>query len=413
MIVVALADSDSYLKWAAATLDRIAPDAERHVIVVANPVMPSAAQRAAATAGSRIDADDVSVQLVDDAVAAVERWRADVVLVAMRGPLAALLLGMLADISHRPVLVSGIPGIALPARQKALVYRAQADLMVVHSHRERRAFAELDREVGLHHQFGLSTLPFLERRASQGNEVVFAAQALVPSTLPQRRWLVDRLVEAARRSPEVDFVIKVRSRGSERQTHDERWPLDRLAEAVPDAPLNLQVRDGSMTSALDRSRAVVSVSSTALIEAASRGIPAIALSDFGVGDDLLNAVFEGSGLLGTTDDVIHGRFRHAESAWCSDNYLHDPADDDAAAFVNELVEQRRRGALTARPPRRSTAGGALRHAWYRRTTLGRFDHRPLGVIALAVGVPARAVVRAARRVLLRSTPTEGRTTTVG
>ncbi len=397
MIAVALADSDSYLKWGAATLDRIAPEADRRVAVVANPVMPSAAQRAAAVAGTSWATQEVPVMTVDAAVALVRDLQADAVLVAMRGPTAALLLSMLAELPQRPVLWSGIPGIALPARRKALVYRAQADLVIVHSHQERRAFTELDRDEGLAHRFALTTLPFLERRPSTGDDVVLAAQALVPATRPEREVLVHRFVEAARRRPDRWFVLKVRAQRGERQTHDERWPLDEILATVRDAPANVHVQSGPMSAALDRAGAVASVSSTAIIEAVARGIPAIVLDDFGVGDEQLNGIFIGSGLLGSGDDLIEGRFRVADAEWSTQNYLHEGADDDARAALDDLVQRRARDGLPQRPPARSRTGGVLREAWNRRTALGRHDARALGVVALAIGVPARAIVRGARR----------------
>lgn len=397
MIVIALADSDSYLKWAAATLDRIVPRAERRLIVVANPVMPSDRQRATAVAGTSFAPESVEVLSVDDALESVRRTGADVVLVAMRGPLAALLLAMLAELPDRPVLASGIPGIALPARRKALIYRAQADLVLVHSHHERRAYAQLDADLDHHHRFALTTLPFLERRPSDGDDVVFAAQSLMPATRADRLRLVQRLADAARHDPHRSFIIKVRAMGAERQTHDDRWPLESLLLELPDVPPNLQVRAGSMTTALDGAGAVVSVSSTALIEAVARGIPALVLDDFGVSDELLNSIFEGSGLLGSTDDLVAGRFAHADPDWSVDNYLHDPDDDDATAVIRRLVDERTHSGLVTRPSRRSSAGGSLRRAWDRRTALGRYDGRPLGLVALAIGVPVRGLVRLAQR----------------
>jgi hypothetical protein len=395
VIVVALADSDSYLKWGAATLDRVVPDEERHIIVVANPVMPSSAQRDSALATTSWAGHDVEVLTADAAVERVRTLGADAVLVAMRGPTAALLLAMLAELPRRPVLWSGIPGIALPARRKALVYRAQADLMIVHSHHERDAFRALDDVEGMHHQFALTTLPFLDRRPGAGDDIVFAAQALVPATRAQRRHLVASLVATAEANPDRRVVLKVRARAGEKQTHDERWPLESLLPSV--VPHNLLVQSGPMTAVLDRAGGVASVSSTALIEAVARGIPALVLGDYGVGDEQLNGIFETSGLIGSTADLEAAQFFDVDAAWAHRNYMHDAHDDDAHAMLASCVEQHARMPLVTRVPRRSTTGGPLRRAWDRRTALGRHDGRPWGAVALAIGVPARAFVRAARK----------------
>jgi hypothetical protein len=395
VIVVALADSDSYLKWGAATLDHVVPDAERHLFVVANPVMPSPGQSVTAVAATSWAGAEIEVLSADAAVDLVSGLDADAVLVAMRGPTAAVLLGMLAELPRRPVLFSGVPGIAMPARRKALVYRSQADLVLIHSHQEREAFLKLDRAEGMNHRFALTTLPFLDRRPGTGGDIVFAAQALVPASQAERKHLAGRLVDCAVANPDRRVVLKTRVRAGERQTHDERWPLDSLLPSH--TPPNLVVHDGPMGTVLDHAAALVSVSSTALIEAIARGIPALVLGDYGVGDEQLNGVFIGSGLVGTTDDLVEGRFRLADAEWSRRNYLHDESENDAASALRERVAARRSRGLPVRLSTRAATGGALRHAWNRRTALGRHDGRALGVLAMAVGVPARAVVRIAGR----------------
>lgn len=394
MIVAALADSDSYLKWAAGTLDRLAPTAERRVVVVKNPVMPSEQQRLHALRGTSFDTSDVAVRPLEAAIESVRD--ADVVLVAARGEMAAYLLRRLADRASRPVLVSGIPGIAFPISRKALTYRAQADLLIVHSHRERRSAFEVAELHGWLVRPVLASLPFLERRQSAGDDVVLAAQALVPRTLPEREHLVARFIEAAREQPHRRFVLKVRAVAGEQQTHVETWALDSLS-AMADAPHNLDVRAGSMTAALDTASAVVSVSSTALIEAIARGIAVLAINDYGVDESHINTVFENSGVLGDTSELVAGTFRTATPDWMNDNYLHDSRDVDAPAAIRELVALRETSGLPERPPVRSTRGGRLREAWDRRRAFGEYDRSALGNVALVVGTPVRLAVVGARR----------------
>lgn len=403
MSLVAVADSDSYLKWVAGTAERLAEQAPWAVgdvalQLLANPVLPSEPQRRAALDRTRWRSRDLAVLALDDLVEQVRQRRPDAVLVGMRGPAAAVVLRELAELPHRPVLVTGLPGVAIPATRKALFYRAQADLMLVHSRGERRAFEARARELGWPQRFALSTLPFLERHASAGDDIVFAAQALVPASLDERRWLVARLDELARRRPERRVVLKVRAGAGEQQTHAERWPLAALLDELPHRAPNLIVRGGSMLQTLDTAGALATVSSTAIVEAVARGIPSIALDDFGVDDALINTVFRGSGLLGSVADMLEGRFRMPAAAWAADNYLHAEADADAATALAELVAERAGGGLPTRRPVRSTLGGPLRRAWDRKTALGAHDRSVSGAAALAVGAPARAIVTGARRV---------------
>lgn len=401
MSLIAVADSDSYLKWVAGTAERLGSAAVARdgvaLQLLASPVLPSEPQRRAALERTRWRSRDLAVLGLDDLVEQVRARRPEAVLVGMRGPTAAVVLRELAALPERPVLVTGLPGVAIPATRKALYYRAQADLMLVHSHGERRAFAARARELGWTHRFALTSLPFLERHASAGDDIVFAAQALVPATLEQRRWLVRQLDALARRHPHRRVVLKVRAGAGEEQTHAERWPLPDLLAELPARAPNLVVRGGSMLQTLDTAGALATVSSTAIIESVARGIPSLALDDFGVDDALINTVFRDSGLLGSVDDLIEGRFRMPVPGWSAENYLHAAADDDAATALASLVAERASGGLPPRRPVRSTLGGPLRRAWDRKTALGPHDRSASGAAALAIGAPLRAIVSSARR----------------
>jgi hypothetical protein len=152
-----------------------------------------------------------------------------------------------------------------------------------------------------------------------------------------------------------------------------------------------------MSKALDTAEGLVTVSSTAAIEAVARGIPVIALDTFGVSPALINDVFVDSGLFGTEEDVVARRFRHPSPSWVRDNYFHDAADDDLPVLLAGLIERRREGRLAPKDPLPRTGGG-LRDAWERKIVLGDRDRTWSGRAAVVIGMPLRAVVKAARRV---------------
>lgn len=397
MRVVAIADSDSYVKWAAAVLTRMPADWEVTLVIVRTAKEPSDSQLEAALAGSRIAGTEVARRELDAAVTLVASERPDVVLVATIGPLADLVTeGVLDACDLAPVVVSGLPGIGLPARRKALVYRSQANLLVLHSKRELREFRQLALSGGFAHEFALATLPFLEHsvsRATTGTDLVFAAQAIVPITRADRLRLLGWLVEYAERYPHQRVVIKVRALAGEGQTHRELVDYAALlAEEFARPPRNLVVESGPMSRQLRAAGALVTVSSTAVLEAIALGVPAIALDDFGVGDEHLNEVLIGSGLLAGSDALLARDFRLARDEWLDDNYFHAEADQTLRAAIDELVERNRAGALV-RPARVVRGrGGALRRAWDRKRVLGRHDRRALGYLALAVGTPTRIAV---------------------
>ena len=305
------------------------------------------------------------------------------------------------------MLVSGLPGISIPATRKALIFRHQADVFVVHSHREVREFRALAAQNGSNRRIALASLPFAaqagvpEPAAPGGTDLVFAVQSIVPVELADRRRVARLLLRAADAMPERRVVVKVRAVAGERQTHDEAHPIPELiaAEATAAAgrcPTNLVVSSASMSAALDSAEGLVTVSSTAAIEAIARGIPVIALDVFGVSDALINTVFSGSGLFGGEDEVIGRRFRHPSPTWLSDNYFHR-GGDDLHERMTELVAARRADELVPRDDL-PVVGGSIRHRWQRGRAFPGSERSVRGLLVAVVGYPARAVAVASRRV---------------
>ena len=253
------------------------------------------------------------------------------------------------DGPDRPVLVSGFPGLTIPAEPKAVVYREQVDLIVLHSRREVREFRANAEQLGVvtvrvrTRDAAVPALgsPAARRRDGAGagaaasgfdpdrTDLVFAAQAKVPAERDDRVRVLRWLADAARRRPHRRVVVKVRARAGEAQTHAEAYDYaELLADAVVRAelggtlPPNLVVEDGPMAEHLARASALVTVSSTAVLEAIAEGVPALVIDEFGVAPKLINTVFEGSGLFGGAEALAAGEARHPDPEWLDDNYFH-------------------------------------------------------------------------------------------
>lgn len=395
--IVAVADTDSYVKWAAALLGAARGDAR--LVVLDTELVVSDAQLAAAIAGSPLDASRVVRRTFDELPRAIRD--ADVVIAAARGPLTRVIARTVAEHAPRAVIATGLPGISIPPTWLALHFRRRCDLFLLHSHREVREFRALAAERGIDQRFALATLPFARRAqapAGSGNDLVFAAQAIVPRERPDRIRIARMLLRAAEADPSRRVVLKLRGRAGEQQTHREIDAYTDLLAELGGAPPNLVTSYAPMHEALRTAQGLVTVSSTAAIEAAAAGVPVIAVDDFGVDDALINTVFVGSGLLASSEDVIARRFRHPDAGWLDDNYFHAACDDTWEEELGQLVARRRAGAL---PPRRvpRTVGGRARDAWERRLALGRRDRTAGGIAAYAVGVPIRFVLRLWRRVV--------------
>lgn len=409
MRVVGVADTDSYVKWAAALLGGLPPeDWDVELLVLDTPRVVSAEQERAALAGAAVRrVSRVSYAELEARLAAA---RPDAVLIAALGPLVRVVARLVAGLTPRPVIVSGLPGISVPATRKALVYRRQCDLFVLHSLREVREFRELARSSGIDLRFALTRLPFAagglgaepapgigaRRATSGGTDLVFAAQAVVPRESDERLRVARLLVRAAEADPSRRVVLKLRARPGEQQTHGERHSLADLVSSLGPVPENLVLSTGPMSLALERAQGLVTVSSTAAIEAVASGVPVIVLDTFGVSSALINEVFLGSALFGDEENVVARRFRHPEPSWLRENYFHPAADDDFGILLQELVARRREGRLAPKPALRR-AGGRLREAWDRKLVLGDRDRTLAGAVAWTIGMPLRPAVRALHR----------------
>ncbi|MCK8609884.1 DUF6716 putative glycosyltransferase [Agromyces sp. C10] len=401
--LLVVADSDSYVKWGAALASTLPSGWRTRLMVIASPVQPSPRQLADALAGSAFTTDAAHVRHLDDLDAELDAFDPHAVLLSLRGPFVRVVAPRLNARPNRPVLLSGFPGLTIPAVPKAVVYREQTDLVVLHSRREVREFEANAWALGVDRMFGLATLPFLatDDREAPGRErtdLVFAAQAKVPAERADRVKLLAALAELARRRPEHRVVVKVRARAGEAQTHAEEHDYADLLADLDRVPANLVVEDGPMAAHLARAAALVTVSSTAALEAIALDLPVLLVDDFGVSPAMINTVFEGAGVFGSTTDLVAGRFRYADAAWLADNYFHEPHESDWARRLTALVEAREIVPLPPLERRHDLWGGALRAAFERRRMLGAFDRSLAGTLAWGIGVPVRAVVRRVRRV---------------
>ena len=397
--MLVIADSDSYVKWGAALLGQAPDQWQRSLIVLASPVLPSAEQLRSALTGTAVASGSPPILDLSALAVQIATLKPDVVLVSVRGPLVKVVVRAIVGASVvRPVIVSGLPGISIPATKRAVANRAQVDYFVLHSRREIREFEELASRMGVEMLFGLATLPFLPgkplpqktRGRNQNGEVIFAAQAKVPAQKVDRLALLSWLAESARRHPYLRVVVKVRAARGELQTHAERFDYtDLIGQLDPPAPHNLVVAGGAMSDHLAGAVGLVTVSSTAAIEAIALSVPVIIVTDFGANTELINTVFDGSGLFGNSGDLVEGRFRHPNPAWLDDNYFHAADQNDWIEGVSKLLIARATGDFPLKPLRVGAFDGRLRRAWDRKRALGRFDRSWSGMIALVVGTPLR------------------------
>jgi hypothetical protein len=324
--VAVVADSDTRWKWGALTARRLAP-AGREVRVegrlLRGRATPTPRQLAEVGVGSDSLREVGAVEFLREV--ADEPY--DVVVLALvGGGVQAMLHGLrhawgARTGGRRPVVVTGYVGIVYEKLADGLLLRHGADLVLANSRQDADRFRAVYEGVGA--DTGAVTevaLPFLGGEPYRGGgedrpyTVVFAAQPSVPESRKDRMYLLERLVRHARRHPEREVLLKLRSRPGEQTTHIEELPYQKLVRGL-EPPANFRLVYGHMGEVLDRTDLLVTVSSTAALESLHRRIPTAVLTDLGVREALGNHHFTGSGVLASFDDLDAGRLPVPDEEW--------------------------------------------------------------------------------------------------
>jgi hypothetical protein len=249
------------------------------------------------------------------------------------------------------VVVTGYVGVVYEKLADGLLLRHGADLVLANSRQDAERFRAVLEGVGADASSVTEVaLPFLGGAPYEKKDpytVVFAAQPSVPEAGKDRAYLLDRLVRHARRHPEREVLLKLRSKPGEHTTHIEELPYQKLARRH-DLPANFRLVYGNMGEVLDRTDLLVTVSSTAALESLHRRIPTVVLTDLGVREALGNHHFVGSGCLASWDQLDAGHEPAPDAEWVArqgvaaggtpsgrDSYA--TAFDEARGRIGELL----------------------------------------------------------------------------
>ena len=353
-----LADSDTRWKWGALTARRLVPGEPRlDGYLLRGRATPT--PRQLTEVGVRADTlREVSavefLRVMDTATAGDEPY--DVLVLALVGGAVQAVLHGLRRIwptrTRRPVVVTGYVGVVYEKLADGLLLRHGADLVLANSRHDAERFRAVYEGVGADASAVTeAALPFLGGAPDRGDAaahgedrpytVVFAAQPSVPDTRKDRAYLLDRLIRHARLHPDRQVLLKLRSRVGEHTTHLEELPYQKLARTA-DLPPNLRLVHGSMGEVLDTTDLLVTVSSTAALEALHRRIPTAVLTDLGVREALGNHYFTGSGCLASWDQLDAGHLPEPDQEWTARQGVAggscDTAFDAARARIAALLD---------------------------------------------------------------------------
>ncbi|MFD8571605.1 DUF6716 putative glycosyltransferase [Streptomyces sp. NPDC059639] len=317
-----LADSDTRWKWGSLTAARLlGDDARLDGYLLRGRATPT--PRQLDEVGVRADrmSEVTAVEFLREMERAPQEY--DVVVLALVGGAVQAVLHGLAhawrEVPDRPVVVTGYVGVVYEKLADGLLLRHGADVVLANSAYDAERFRAVYEGVGADATAVTEcALPFLGGTPYTAEHdpytVVFAAQPSVPDTPADRMYLLERLVRHARQHPDREVLLKLRSKPGEHTTHIEEIPYQKLAQRI-ETPANFRLVYGNMGEVLDRTDLLVTVSSTAALEALHRRIPTALLTDLGVREALGNHHFTGSGCLVSWDRLDAGLRAEPDPAW--------------------------------------------------------------------------------------------------
>ncbi|MEU6816435.1 DUF6716 putative glycosyltransferase [Streptomyces sp. NPDC046860] len=368
--IAVLADSDTRWKWGALTARRLAP-AGAGVRLDGHLLRGRATPTARQLGEVGVRADSLREVTGVEFLRAVSEEPYDLLVLALvGGGVQAMLHGLRhgQGPGRRPVVVTGYVGVVYEKLADGLLLRHGADLVLANSAHDADRFRAVYEGVGADASAVTEVaLPFLGGAPYTGpyepRTVVFAAQPSVPDRREDRAYLLDRLIGHARAHPEREVLLKLRSKPGEHTTHIEELPYQKLAQGR-DLPANFRLVYGHMGEVLDRTDLLVTVSSTAALEALHRRVPTAVLTDLGVREALGNHHFTGSGCLASWDQLDAGHLPAPDDQWLARQGVaadgsYENAFDAARARITALLA--RPGGLPPLAPyyTRETAPGYL------------------------------------------------------
>ncbi len=354
---------DSQLKWAMSLGAELGARGWQYSVVVPSDVRNSLSKEQLAAAGS------VTVERMRWTDLLKRARTVDCVVLALQGTLVARFTDELELLRRdepsvrEPVVVTGWVGIIIEKLVAGYLDRAGSDVVAVNSADNLREFVATGRRLGVpSDNLLLSGLPLLPARPKPPSDgpirtLVFADQPTVPGTRWDRAYLYCRLLEYARAHPERRVLLKPRHRPSESTFHVMQDHPETLLPRLGAIPPNFAITYDRITALLPQTDLLLTMSSTAGLEAIGAGVRTVFIGDLGVHEKHGNQVLVASGLIATFDDVMADRIPRADPDWLEDIFI--GGEVSPAGRIVDRVIQLRELAPAERPARSVAAGPYL------------------------------------------------------
>jgi hypothetical protein len=306
-------------------------------------------------------------QLADNGAGTVAylRWtdlltasmNADVVVLAIQGPQVRRFCHDMFDLveltgTAPPVMITGWVGVIIEKIVAGYLERYATDIVAVNSRSDFATFKKAAQSLQLPaDNLLLSGLPLLSGEYREApvdgpiKIVMFADQPTVPQAREDRLYLYHRLLAYARAHPDRQVVLKPRHRIGEDTFHRMKFHPEALLSGGRKPP-NFFIDYLPIADRLANLDLMLTVSSTAALEAVEAGVRTAFIADLDVREQLGNHIFLDSGLLRTFDQLEKDDIGTPAKSWVED-YFFDTAEVRPAGKIAERALE-----LTLQPDRR-------------------------------------------------------------
>jgi hypothetical protein len=331
-----------------------------------------------------------------------ESLNVDVVVLSLHGPLVGRFCHDLFDAVDLtgglpPVTISGWVGVIIEKIIAGYLERYATDLVAVNSRSDLATFEAVARSLQLPtDNLLLSGLPLLSRDHhqvrldAQIKTVMFADQPTVPHTRQDRLYLYQRLMAYAMAHPDRQVVLKPRHRIREDTFHRMKFHPEVLLSDVQRPP-NFSIDYTPISDRLADLDLMLTVSSTAALEAVGAGVRTALVADLGVREQLGNHIFLDSGLLRTFDQLEKDDIGVPIESWVEDYFFDSHGVPPAQQLADRALELTLR-ADRGRPEAWNTALFASQHDLFTYRKLAAHNIPAIGDRAARVRAVARWIL---------------------
>lgn len=317
---------DSQLKWVAGIRDELAARDFSCTVVV--PDVRSALSSGQIAAAGFADVESVSwPELIERAL------DSDVVICGLSGPFTLRFTVDLAERAGRsgssPVVVTGWVGVIIEKITAGYLDRVGSDIVAVNCVEDLEHFVTVSQQLELDPEnLLLCGLPILgstaaPQRTGPVRRVLFADQPTVPRALGERLYLYRRLVDYASAHPEREVLLKPRHRPGEDTFHTMKHHPEDVLVGVEQPP-NFRIDYTPISEILPSVDLLLTMSSTASLEALGAGCRVGLVLDLGVHERYGNHVFLSSGLLRTFDQLSADDIGSPDRSWLGSYFFDRP-----------------------------------------------------------------------------------------